>query len=75
MLDWYSLETKKSKTTYTLDFSEREAMISKVGLEQITLIAAKELKKFWTSAQSKGIPKQKIVKTSNTFAMSTLTVR
>jgi hypothetical protein len=44
---------------------EPEIMISKVGLEQITLIVAKELMKFWTSAQSKGIPKQKIVKTSN----------
>jgi hypothetical protein len=44
---------------------EPEIMISKVGLEQITLIVAKELMKFWTSAQSKRIPKQKIVKTSN----------
>jgi hypothetical protein len=43
---------------------EPEMMISKVGLEEITLIVAKELMKFWTS-QSKGIPKQKIVKTSN----------
>jgi hypothetical protein len=44
---------------------EPEMMISKVGLEQITLIVAKELMKFWTSAQSKAILKQRIVKTSN----------
>ncbi|HEX9318423.1 MAG TPA: hypothetical protein VF884_05760 [Nitrososphaeraceae archaeon] len=42
---------------------EAATMISKAGLEQITLFVAKELMKFWTPVYSKEIPKQKIVKT------------
>jgi hypothetical protein len=45
---------------------EAAMMISMVGLEQITLIVAKESMRFWTSVRNKVIPKQKIVKISST---------